>query len=251
MRYNHRTGEASIVTNEEHFRFGMSFSVQLGVHLYSMAYLDIKSFFQNGPIGTPSLENTFIRYSDLESEEPVKVRLSSPRHFNPVGGAQMTVYGKHSIYIVGGRTMEPSLIIFNLIQPRKEMETVEARCERYDIASNEWFRAPELNEARYANSTCVLGKHLYTFFGLHRASCTKEREPEDVQCRESIERLDAQADISGRTEWTLIKVNMGNLAWQFSCEVFSISESEVLFFGGISNSERPSKWGTCKFNVAT
>ena len=37
--------------------------------------------------------------------------------------------------------------------------------EYYNIASNQWFKAPEMNEGRYDHSSCCLNEFLYVFGG--------------------------------------------------------------------------------------
>ena len=66
----------------------------------------------------------------------------------------------------------------------------------FELWSNSWKMAPELNQARFYNSSCMLGNFAYTFAGNGRNNTFIN----------SIEKLDFKSMIDGDTDavWNLI-----------------------------------------------
>ena len=91
----------------------------------------------------------------------------------------------------------------------------------YVFQSEFWFRAPNLNNARFGHSSCALNDMIYVFGGVDNNFNHMAR----------IEILDAHEVVNGYTEWMEIEVN-GYLHPRISCLMVPINDAEILIMGG-------------------
>ena len=73
-------------------------------------------------------------------------------------GPKLTAFLEKALYIVGSYVGNHTT--------RGIVRETTPRCWRYSIEDGKWDDAPELNQARFANSTCSFVRYIYTFYGL-------------------------------------------------------------------------------------
>ena len=98
--------------------------------------------------------------------------------------------------------------------------------DRYDIAKDEWFSAPQLQVERAYHSSCGIGQFIYAMCGLN-----------DSGCLNSIERMDVDVCLESWfpsfLRWELLNfANQDALTPRGNTLMAPISDTKILVFGG-------------------
>ena len=192
-----KTSVTSILTHPDDLYFYKCIALQVGTNtLFSFNY-------------NYNDENELVQYTGLRGVDPIiKIEKATPptRRDCP-----SMVHYDGFLFLIGGYYHNGGYL--------KSVDT-------YSIGRNSWRSAPQLNQARYSHSSCVLGHSIYTFGGVKGV----------YTYYDSIESIDAQAVVRGmlvEVQWNLIQLSTETtIPARKNALMASIGPDQILIAGG-------------------
>ena len=155
-----------------------------------------------------------VQYTGLSLGAPEIKAIERAKPLRPRGYPSLVNFQDRFIFVSGGEDLTTCSVT-----SKEYLSSTDV----FDVAKNEWRRAPRLNQPRANHSTCVLGDFLYTCCGSGGTGKLA-----------SIEAFDAASFVQGKHKirWTVLEHGCPLLTGRNNPLMASIGADKIFIFGG-------------------